>query len=334
MTIHKLNCRIFEIYRRVVTWPIERGGPAGRIGYLLVYGLLAISCAFGLNSAAFAEEGIQDAVGVPDANGAMRIYSDPFCAGYAETFKARAGDKALIPECPEEPVEPLSMPPYEKGNRAGEAAAQSFIRFRKQSQNRPSGQAFLSGFYDASQDRWVTDAPSIPPSDPFQSRQLAMIIKDDDKMGAIDKTGKIIIPFDYQQVDVDRSDTFMTVHDPAGKVGVYDRHGALIIPVKYDDVQALDSTHFRASSDGIFHVMDLRGNLLFATEKEITSAGEGMFWFMEKPQRFGILNDKGTVIIPAEFIYTSQFRHGRLVSQQADGENYVVYRDGRVVREH
>ena len=46
-----------------------------------------------------------------------------FCTGFAEGFKALAGDMPLVPLCPLEPITPIGSTPYREGLKAGMAAA-------------------------------------------------------------------------------------------------------------------------------------------------------------------------------------------------------------------
>lgn len=282
-----------------------------------------------------ADDGLQDAVGVPMADGSTAIYADPFCAGFAVAFEAGGGDGALVPECPEEPVEPLSMSPYRKGERAGKASAQSFVRFRKQQAARGPAAIgeYLPGFYDQSQDAWVSNQADLPRGVSFDNGKYAMIGKEGAGQGVIDQSGRIVVPLRYAKVGMDAGAAFFVVRDAARRVALYNPAGVQVVAPGYDDVRLIDSRHILAIGKGVFQVMDLDGKPLFSSTKEISSAGDGFFWFMEAPQRFGLLDSRGDVIVPAEFTYTSAFQNGKLTSQKADGENYLIDQRGKVVKQ-
>ena len=78
--------------------------------------------------------------------------------------------------------------------------------------------------------------------------------------------------------------------------------------------------------------MDTRGKVLFSSDKEMKPAGEGLFWFMEQPRQYGIMDSKGKIIAPAAFTYTPTFQNGKLNTQKSCGVNYVVYLDGRITQ--
>jgi hypothetical protein len=63
---------------------------------------------------------------------------------------------------------------------------------------------------------------------------------------------------------------------------------------------------------------------------EVTPAKEGMIAFMNEPQRWGYLNLKNEIVIKPEFTFSAAFENGKVILQKPDGEDYIVYKDGRV----
>jgi hypothetical protein len=63
---------------------------------------------------------------------------------------------------------------------------------------------------------------------------------------------------------------------------------------------------------------------------EVTPAKEGMVAFMVEPQRWGYLNLKNEIVIKPEFTLSAAFENGKVILQKSDGEDYIVYKDGRV----
>jgi len=280
-------------------------------------------------------DGIQDAVGGPNGDGTYTTYTDPFCAGYAVAFVQYGGDKAMAPDCPGEPLEPLSMPAYKKGERAGKASARAFLQFRKEQQAtkaRTDGH-YLAGFYDKSLDAWIIRQPDYPVFHPFEGQAYATIHKDDDTLGLIDKTGLILIPVEYDAVGVDgKNHLFRAYRHGGNKTGLYDARGNLLLPAEYDDITVVDAAHLLTRQGDRRDLRDRQGKLIFSSDKDLVPAGEDRYWYMEHPQRWGILDEKGQPMVAPEFTYPSSFKNGKLTSQKADGEDYVIYRDGRVVK--
>ncbi|MNF09413.1 hypothetical protein D3C80_2100720 [compost metagenome] len=54
---------------------------------------------------------------------------------------------------------------------------------------------------------------------------------------------------------------------------------------------------------------------------------------MIEKQQWGYVNHKNEMIIKPEFTYVDKFENGKVILQKADGENYIVYKDGRVEKE-
>ncbi|OZI28842.1 hypothetical protein CEG14_23190 [Bordetella genomosp. 1] len=300
--------------------------------------LLSACLAFALMAQAHAapDDAAMDAVGVVADDGSMTTYSDPFCAGYAETFKKQGGDKALVPECPEEPVEPLSDSGITKGERAGAASAKAYLQFKKQQAaalaQRP-GAPVLAGFYDKSRDAWVSNEPGIYPINSFDGGRYATISREDVGMGVIDRNGLIVVPLAYPQIGFEQGETFITVRDKADKVGVFDGQGKTLVPARFANVLILDKNYLIGQNPGKNEVFDNTGQVLFTLDRDVVPAGEGLFWFMQEPQRWGLVDARGRTVVKPEFTYTSSFQKGRVSSQKADGENYTIYVNGKVEKQ-
>jgi hypothetical protein len=47
-------------------------------------------------------------------------------------------------------------------------------------------------------------------------------------------------------------------------------------------------------------------------------------------QEIGYLNLKNEIVIKPEFTFSGTFENGKVILQKPDGEDYIVYKDGRV----
>lgn len=287
------------------------------------------------STAISAGDGAMDAIGVPDGLGGMITYTDPFCAGFAETFKAQGGDKTLIPPCPEEPVEPLSLSAFEKGEKAGRASAQAYKQFMKQAKPAKEGEAYLAGFYDKSQDNWVTNAPNIVASIRFEGDSTATVHNEEThRMGVINKRGQLVVPVEFQGLGMRRKMPQLIFVENEQKKGVYDINGHIVVPVEYDDLDTYDERHLQGRKGKETTVMDQKGKVLLVTERgSILPAGDNLYWFMAEPQRWGLINARGEVVVQPEFTYTASFQKGRLTSQKDGGDNYTIFSTGKVVKQ-
>lgn len=290
------------------------------------------------DSSLHAADGLQDAVAVPNDDGSYDTYADPFCAGYATAFRKHGGDKAMTPACPEEPIEPLELSATQKGERAGKASAQAYVQFQKRqkaNKDRAAGKPFLPGFYDKSQDGWIMKEAGYHPFHSFDGAPYASLSKEDGGgMGVIDKNGRILVPLQYDGVGFERTRSVILVYAAGGKkTGLYDLQGNLLLEPDYDAIDVIDAKRLLTRQGERYDVRDRRGTLIFSSDKAIVPAGEDRYWYMDRPQRWGILDEAGKPLVKPEFTYTSAFRNGRLTSQKDGGDNYVIHRDGLVVRQ-
>ncbi|MDR1706316.1 MAG: WG repeat-containing protein, partial [Clostridiales bacterium] len=98
---------------------------------------------------------------------------------------------------------------------------------------------------------------------------LAPVIKDD-KWGFIDKTGKVVVPLEYDQVYSFSEGLAPVIKD--GKYGFIDKTGKVVVPLEYDDVYNI--------SEGLATVM--------------------------KDDKWGFIDKTGKVVVPLEYDYFSQ----------------------------
>lgn len=67
--------------------------------------------------------------------------------------------------------------------------------------------------------------------------------------------------------------------------------------------------------------------------KRLIPAGEDLVMFMHEPQRWGIIDYDENIIVPPEFTHSGVFINGVMSLQKEDGINYLVSKDGKVIKE-
>ena|GEM_PF-1592860 len=87
------------------------------------------------------------------------------------------------------------------------------------------------------------------------------VVKTGKKYGVIDKTGKTILPNEYDHVVIDSLTTMIQTQNN-GKWGVYNKHGKQIIPIRYDALRIQTDGSIVASIDGKWGVVDKKGSVL------------------------------------------------------------------------
>ena len=61
--------------------------------------------------------------------------------------------------------------------------------------------------------------------------------------------------------------------------------------------------------------------------------GKNRLMFMTEPANWGIMDYAGNVICKPEFTHTNLFENGKMILQKADGVNYIVFENGKTVKQ-
>jgi len=105
-----------------------------------------------------------------------------------------------------------------------------------------------------------------------------------------------------------------------------------IVPPQYDFIEpnAVDGL-IKVTKGEKSGIINTKGDIVIPVMyASIMCANEGMFAFMNTPQRWGYINLKNEVIIKPEFTYSEVFENGKAILQKPGGEEYIVYKDGRI----
>ena len=98
---------------------------------------------------------------------------------------------------------------------------------------------------------------------------LSLVLKDD-KYGWLDTKGKVIIPLEYDSAKEFEQDLAQVSKD--NKIGWIDKTGKTIIPLEYDAYDWIDSPcdYFKVSKNGYWMLIDKKGDLFKKLEKVTT----------------------------------------------------------------
>lgn len=122
-----------------------------------------------------------------------------------------------------------------------------------------------------------------------------MVVKKHDKLGFMDKTGHIIINFQYQNASSFREGLAVVVIND--KRGFIDKTGHLVIPAQYDD----SSKFF----DGLASV--------------------------KINDKWGVIDKQGQLVIPMIYDFISHFHHSETTDAQFNGEWIKIDKQGHQV---
>lgn len=122
---------------------------------------------------------------------------------------------------------------------------------------------------------------------------IAIVRKDYDEYGAINKKGEEILPCEHYEL-INGHEGMIIVETKEQKYGVYNQKGKLIVPATYDDI-----TNY---SEGIARV---RGGSLFNG-------------------KYGYINKKGKEVIPIQYNNADEsFSEGLAAAAASDGYGYI-----------
>ena len=149
-------------------------------------------------------------------------------------------------------------------------------------------------------------------------------------MGLINRKGEIVVPIIYDGLEVGLEGGYCVV-TRNNKLGMVNAEGKEIVTPQYEYLDAPVEGLFRVGKDEKYGIINIKGEIVIPVMyAEVTPAKEGMVAFMREPQRWGYLNLKNEIVIQPEFTFSAAFENGKVILQKADGEDYIVYKDGRI----
>lgn len=179
------------------------------------------------------------------------------------------------------------------------------------------------------------------------SQGLAMVKdrKFDKKVGYIDKKGRLVIPFKYDDLFEIRDYGDSSFHREGiafvaenGKVGAIDRKGNVVIPFDYDDLEftpkGLVGYKWNDEKDDYdYYAVDTRGNVKAVNRsyvhpyKKVSSLRS--YWD-ESTRLYGYKDAVGRVVIPAQYDYCMEFSNGIAIVGDATGR-HLIDATGRIL---
>lgn len=187
---------------------------------------------------------------------------------------------------------------------------------------------------------------------------LGLILTDNnDKNGVVDKTGKVIIPFEHDYLDAINADYLLTCRD--GMWGIIDKNGNLTVPYTYDYLNPGYSENFvvagkQQNGEEKTGIIDTKGNVIIAlgTYDEVVNISDELFCARNNG-KVGVVNKSGKVVIPFtkeggiymlndNYLYCSQYDNGLEIYDlngkvlfsdktvahiEKAGEYFVLYKD-------
>ncbi|NML24103.1 WG repeat-containing protein [Pseudoflavitalea sp. G-6-1-2] len=194
----------------------------------------------------------------------------------------------------------------------------------------------LTGHLDKKNDYWVCDDPEFEASafDNRKSVYASLSRMDADRntlgIGLISRKGDVIVPPIYKSIEIGFSYGVCQVGKD-DKYGLVDTSGKEIVAPIYDYIGQVEDSMMLVKNSEKYGLINLKGEILIPIQyNALRSAGEGMVSFMTEPQRWGYLNLKNEVIVAPLFTFTERFSNGSVVLQKPGGEDYIIYKNGKI----
>lgn len=153
-------------------------------------------------------------------------------------------------------------------------------------------------------------------------------VRINDKWGAIDKTGKLVIPAKYDYID--QFSEGVTSVEQNDKWGMIDKTGKLIIPIMFDERFEFSEGLAAVSQNGKSGFIDKTGNMVIASRFDYSwgfSEGLAPVCINDK---YGYIDKTGKFIIPAQFEAFDSFNQG-LAKVKLNGKYGFIDKTGKMV---
>lgn len=190
----------------------------------------------------------------------------------------------------------------------------------------------------------------------------------DDKWGYVDGEGNVIVPVEYERVDLDANGMIKVKKDE--KYGFYNINNGLVVPIEYDQAYGFVSSHpnetvvkknhawgiigtqgeivlpfeydsisidaqnvYRVKKDGFSGIIDKEKNILFPFKYKDLGAFDknGITYAQDSNDLYGYIDTEGCIIIP--FCYKSAENFDGNFAEVSMGRDKtgVINRNGKVV---
>lgn len=187
--------------------------------------------------------------------------------------------------------------------------------------------------------------------------------------GYVDKTGKVVIPFEHNERAGDFHDGLAVVYDSANAFfGYMDKTGKVVIPCQYSAAKDFENGFGAVMQGRRWTLIDTTGRELIPQEYEIRDGGlsctpevarvyqsgsgyafvnkfgqivsggygetgpfaDGMAW-VKQGDKYGFVNESGVLVIPCTLQATTDFLDGYAIeSTDGNGARNIIDKTGRV----
>lgn len=162
--------------------------------------------------------------------------------------------------------------------------------------------------------------------------------KGENRYGLIDeKTNKLVLPISYLNIYPAREKELFIVKDTLHKYGIYSIKNGFVVNPQYTEIElfqeglAVVHAPGNASFSTLFGAVDNTGKIIIPlTYNYIASSSEGLLNFRQEG-KFGFINHKNEVVIPAKYTNTAAFVSGLAPAQEEQSKYGYINKTGQWV---
>jgi hypothetical protein len=148
------------------------------------------------------------------------------------------------------------------------------------------------------------------------------------KWGAINSTGKLVIPFKYDSHD-DFSEGLAAI-SLNGKWGFVNKQGTIVVPTKYESVEKFKEGLACVQINGKYGAINKQGLLVIPAKYDYSfSFNEGIA-IIQMNGKYGFINKQGTLVIPCKYTSANDFSEGMAAVERDSVWGYID-KEGKVV---
>lgn len=174
----------------------------------------------------------------------------------------------------------------------------------------------------------------------------------DNKYGAIDKRGNVIMPFQYDEADLFSSEDNLLAVKKGKYWGLVNSENSIIIPFLYDQISAYESHEYKSNylnntviavKNGKYGLLSKENELLIPFEYEYLTGNNWGYVGAKKSDKFGIIDLQNNVIIDFKYEFATCvddkiFNVAKVIEEDSDNYKYEIatfdmwYKQGKVIK--
>jgi len=165
-----------------------------------------------------------------------------------------------------------------------------------------------------------------------QLNGLCFLLEKNNKFGACNLKGDIIIPIEFDYIGYESNDLIIVVNynNKNNKVGYYNKNGEIVIPLIYDDGTEFHEGFAAIKLNGKWGYINYSGKIVIPLEYEAVTTFKENRAVIKKGNFYGVIDSKGNNITDIKYSYIGEFYDGIAVASINSEYGYLNY-DGKEI---